>query len=130
MTPTSIRNQLMSDHSDYGIHRNRAGRASLVEGDSKKSKQTGMRRCTLAPSFKLEPTRVNASWESSTSRRRSRLQLETPATPMTSPVASRESRKTLLDNGELESLIAKLWSNQFAGTIDPRFHSEYVQGTV
>lgn len=135
MTTASIRMQLMMpEHDDHGVLR----RSSMPEFGSKKpaARRTGLRRSSL--SVRQEPTRVNATWdiEIGTSRRRSaqiRALLESHC-PMSqsSPTNMMGSsrRSILMDETELESLTAKLWSNQFAGTIDPRFHSQYLQGTV
>ena len=136
-TSSTLRTQLMLDLSDTGVLRStrRDGwkennrRSSMPALGANKGGRKGMRRSTLIPSAseRQEPTRLNATWGSITNRRKSRALLEAlPA--LTSPTMARKS--LLIEDGELESLTSKLWSNQFAGTIDPRFHSQYLQGAV
>lgn len=89
-----------------------------------------MRRSSLPDIVPEELCLLNASWGDATRGRdakRSSLQFHLSAPNLRT--SSRPSSPSLLINSdEMKSLTMCLWSTSFAGTVDPRFHSEYVRG--
>jgi len=98
---------------------------------------TGQLRRTDMPRNYDEPNHLNASWDGSGRSRRSMGQRDMKAwsslyTDFSSrnPFHSKKQRSvSLIDPEEIESLIMCLWTTDFVGTVDPRFHSEYLKGS-
>ena len=114
-------------------------RSSTPEFRQQQRRSGQLRRSSLPHDFRTEPCLLNASWENGFDRKsahkRSTLQQPEWLRSLPTTKFARSSsqhnhnntrRPDLINNDELKSLTLCLWTTTFAGTVDPRFHSEYL----